>query len=340
LPPFQFYFEEVENMRWIPFIASLPIIFLLGADSPSETGNPDIEMLQFRSQITSNTEPINASLQGADQFEVAWRLQDSSPQKLFITNDSTAYYQSDGQWQSVLPSGERLQVKPSAKLPEAVKPSISLNLKATERSLTLLDDQKERWTYSLPESNQIRPNTLQYDAAGQIYFQDNNGSWYSLDHNGRERYKLLLQAPDSQLMCKAAPSGDAFCTSPSLGILAVREKINAPRLIIDGKERFFPQPPEIINNRTFVPLRSIFEAMNAKVVWNQETQTVTAIKGNRTISLTRDSEKALLNGKKIQLDAPPILNQGSMYVPLRFVGEALGATVIWENATRTIQIIS
>lgn len=327
-------------MRWIPFIASLPIIFLLGADSPSETRNPDIELLQFRSQITSNTEPINASLQGADQFEVAWRLQDSSPQKLFIANDSTAYYQSNNQWNSVLPNGERLPVKPSAKLPEAVKTQISLNLKATERSLTLLEDQKELWTYSLPETNQIRPSTLQYDAAEHIYFQNNNGSWYSLDRNGKERYTLLLQTPDNQFMCKAAPSGDAFCTSPSLGILAVREKTNAPRLIIDGKERFFPQRPEIINDRTFVPLRSIFEAMNAKVVWNQETQTVTAVKGNRTISLTLDSEKALLNGKKIQLDAPPVLYQGSMYVPLRFVGEALGATVIWENATRNIQIIS
>lgn len=327
-------------MRWIPFIASLPIIFLLGADSPSETRNPDIELLQFRSQISSNIEPINASLQGADQFEVAWRLQDSSPQKLFIANDSSAYYQSDGQWKSVLPSGERLPFKQSAKLPEAWVPQISLNLKATERSLTLLEDQKALWTYSLPETSQIRPSTLQYDAAEHIYFQDNSGSWYSLDRNGKERYKLLLQAQDNQLVCKAAPSGDAFCTSPSLGILAVREKINAPRLIIDGKERFFPQRPEIINDRTFVQLRSIFEAMNAKVVWNQETQTVTAVKGNRTISLTLDSEKALLNSKKIQLDAPPVLFQGSMYVPLRFVGEALGATVIWENATRTIQIIS
>ncbi|MDQ0872441.1 hypothetical protein QFZ77_001100 [Paenibacillus sp. V4I3] len=178
-------------MRWIPFIASLPIIFLLGADSPSETHNPDIELLQFRSQITSILEPINASLQGADQFEVAWRLQDSSPQELFIANDSTAYYQSDGQWKSVLPSGERLPVKQSAKLPEALKPLISLNLKATERSLTLFEDQKALWTYSLPETNQILPSSLQYDAAEHIYFQDNNGNWYSLDRNGKERYKLL-----------------------------------------------------------------------------------------------------------------------------------------------------
>ena len=62
----------------------ISVIFLLGADSPSETHSQHIEMLQFRSQITPNMEPISASLQGADQFEVAWRLQESSPQNLFI----------------------------------------------------------------------------------------------------------------------------------------------------------------------------------------------------------------------------------------------------------------
>ena len=80
--------------------------------------------------------------------------------------------------------------------------------------------------------------------------------------------------------------------------------------------------------------------MQTKVDWNEETQTVTATKGKRTINLTLDSDKAYLNGKNIQLDRPRSSIREALYVPLRFVGEALGATVIWENATRTIQIIS
>lgn len=328
------------NMRWTLLFTFVSGIFLLGADSPSESPDQHIEILQFRTQLTPNTEPINAILQGADHFEVAWRLQDVSPQNLLIASDSTAYYQSNNQWKSVLPSGERQPVLQSTKLPEAANTPMKPNLKVTARSLSLLEDQETRWTYSLPESNQIRPNTVQYDDAEHIYFQDNNGSWYSLNLNGKERYKLMLQAQDTQLVCKAAPAGDAFCSSPQIGIFAIREKTNAPRLIIDGKERFFTQHPEIMNDRTFVPLRSIFEALQTKVKWNEETQTVTATKGSRTIQLTLDSEIAHINGKKVQLDAPPILFQESTYVPLRFVGEALGATVIWENATRTIQIIS
>ncbi|WNR42338.1 copper amine oxidase N-terminal domain-containing protein [Paenibacillus roseipurpureus] len=328
-------------MRWTPRISLIFAIFLLGADSSSsETYSDHIEMLQFRSQTAPNTEPIKAVLHGAEQFEVSWRLQEMTNQKLFISSDNTAYYQVNDQWKSVLPSGERLPIMQSSLLPEPVNTPISINFKVTEGSLSLLDNLQTRWTYSLPGTNQIRPSSLQYDASEHIYFQDTRGSWYSLDQTGKERYKLILQDQDNELVCRTAPSGDAFCTSPQLGIFAIREKTNAPRLILDGKERFFTQKPQIMNDRTLVPLRSIFEAMQAKVDWNEDSQTVIATKGNRTIKLTLNNDMAYLNGKKIQLDAPPVLYQQSMYVPLRFVGESLGATVIWENATRTIQIIS
>ena len=156
-------------MRWIPFIASISVIFLLGTDSSSETQSQNIEMLQFRSQIAPNMEPISASLQGADQFEVDWRLQESSPRNLFIATDNTAFYQSNNQWKSVpCKTGERMPVKQTAKLPEPAITPISLNLKITESSLSVLDNHEALWTYSLPGTNQIRPNSLQYDAAEHI----------------------------------------------------------------------------------------------------------------------------------------------------------------------------
>jgi hypothetical protein len=326
-------------MRWIHLLTFLSVLILLGADSSPENEVQDIELLQFHSQIT-DAEPISAILHGANRFDIPWRLQDASPQNLFLTNDSTAYYQSNNQWKSILPSGERVPVKPNTKLPDPVTPLISPNLKVTENSLSLLENQKSSWTYSLPTPLQIRPSSLQLDAAEHIYFHDNSGGWYSLDHDGNLRYKLMLQKEDTQFTCMVTPAGEAFCASPRVGIFGIHNKTNAPRLIIDGKERFFTQEPQIIDGFTFVPLRSLFEALQSKVDWNAETQTATATKGKQTVKLTLHSEIAQLNGKNIQLDAPPILYNESTFVPLRFVGEALGATVIWENATRTIQIIS
>lgn len=327
-------------MRWIPILTFLSVLILLGADSTAENQDQEIELLQFHSQIAPNAEPINAIFHGADQFDIPWRLHDADPQKLFVTNEGTAYYQSNNQWKSILPNGERVPVKPNTKLPDPLTTQISPDLKVTENSLSLFKDQKSIWTYALPASIQIRPSTLQFDAAEHIYFHDNSGGWYSLDNDGNLRYKLMLQMEDPQFACAVSPAGDAFCASPHIGILGIHNKTNAPRLIIDGKERFFTQQPQIIDGFTFVPMRSIFEALQSKVDWNAETQTVTATKGKQTVKLTLHSETAQLNGKNIQLDAMPILFQDSTFVPLRFVGEALGATVIWEDATRTIQIIS
>lgn len=54
---------------------------------------------------------------------------------------------------------------------------------------------------------------------------------------------------------------------------------------IDGQQIAFDVPPQLINDRTMVPLRAIFEALGATVDWNDDTQTVTSTKGGTTISL-------------------------------------------------------
>ncbi|UTW70872.1 copper amine oxidase N-terminal domain-containing protein [Anaerobacillus sp. HL2] len=43
-------------------------------------------------------------------------------------------------------------------------------------------------------------------------------------------------------------------------------------MFIDGVELKTDQPPVIENGRTLVPLRSIFEALNAKVDWKEGTR--------------------------------------------------------------------
>ena len=57
------------------------------------------------------------------------------------------------------------------------------------------------------------------------------------------------------------------------------------KVLLDGKALTFDVPPQLINNRTMVPLRAIFEAMGAKVDWNGDTQTVTGTKDSTVVVL-------------------------------------------------------
>ncbi|MCL2163542.1 MAG: stalk domain-containing protein [Oscillospiraceae bacterium] len=110
---------------------------------------------------------------------------------------------------------------------------------------------------------------------------------------------------------------------------------DTPRVILDGKTLSFDVPPTIINNRTLVPLRAIFEEMGAKVEWNNTTQTVTATKGGIVVVLTIGSLSPTVNGNVIPIDQPGMIVDGRTLAPLRFVAEAFGGVVEWDGATNT-----
>ncbi len=100
----------------------------------------------------------------------------------------------------------------------------------------------------------------------------------------------------------------------------------------------FDQPPVIINDRTLVPLRAIFEALGADVKWNPNTRTVSATRGDIKISLVVDTKILTKNGKNIEIDVPATIVNDRTMVPARAISEALGASVDWDPFTRTVLI--
>lgn len=94
----------------------------------------------------------------------------------------------------------------------------------------------------------------------------------------------------------------------------------------------------IVNSRTMVPLRAIFEAMGATIEWDAATFTVTAKKGTKVIKLTVGAPTASVDGKEVVLAMPAVLINSRTFVPLRFVSDALGANVSWDPPTWTAQI--
>lgn len=111
-------------------------------------------------------------------------------------------------------------------------------------------------------------------------------------------------------------------------------------VVIDGQPLITNVAPQSINGRTMVPMRSIFEALGATVTWNADTKQAVATKGDKRVTLTLNSDTAYINGEAKTLEAPAISYNGSTLVPARFVAEAFGANVTWDNATKTVNIVS
>jgi hypothetical protein len=96
--------------------------------------------------------------------------------------------------------------------------------------------------------------------------------------------------------------------------------------------------PLILNNRIVVPLRGLFEAMNATVDWSSETKTITVTKEDIIIVLQIDNHYVNVNGEIKYIDVPAVIYGGSTFVPARFVSETLGGTVEWVASERLVKI--
>ena len=94
----------------------------------------------------------------------------------------------------------------------------------------------------------------------------------------------------------------------------------------------------MIQGRVMLPLRAIFEALNASVNWNPKTQTVTGIKGDTTVVLKIKSKTATINNQTVTLDVPAQVLKGRTMVPVRFVSEALGQDVDWNSEKQQVSI--
>lgn len=96
----------------------------------------------------------------------------------------------------------------------------------------------------------------------------------------------------------------------------------------------------IIEGRTMVPVRGVFEYMGYDVEWDgtTKTATLTNTKKETVITLTSGESTFTVNDKVIAPDVPQQIVDGRFMLPLRAVGEAVDAKVGWNNETKTATI--
>ena len=110
------------------------------------------------------------------------------------------------------------------------------------------------------------------------------------------------------------------------------------KVYVNGKLLCFDYNPIILNDRTLVPVRQIFEEFGAHVEWIEATNTVKVLVGNKEIKLTVDKNEMYVNDKMIWLDVPPVFNGESVVVPVRVIAETLNCSVNWDETNFRIDI--
>ncbi len=105
---------------------------------------------------------------------------------------------------------------------------------------------------------------------------------------------------------------------------------------INGSSVDINPPPIMQAGRVFVPLRGVFERLGASVVYSNGQ--INATGNGSEIALQIGSRQATINGQPQTIDVAPFIVGASTYVPLRFVSEALGAGVSWDETNQVVAI--
>ncbi len=122
-----------------------------------------------------------------------------------------------------------------------------------------------------------------------------------------------------------------------IAALAAPGLANPPVTVtLNGNQLNLNPPPTERAGRIFVPLRGVFENLGASVVYAGGV--INATGRGHTVSLRIGSQQATVDGRTEPIDVAPFIIGASTYVPLRFVSQALGAAVDWDNANRVVAI--
>lgn len=87
--------------------------------------------------------------------------------------------------------------------------------------------------------------------------------------------------------------------------------------------------PFLSNSRTFVPLRFVSEKLGFKVEWEPSNETATVFHSSGDVIVKTGSNKVKTPSGEIIMDVEAFIKDERIYVPIRFIAEALGFKVDW-----------
>ena len=189
------------------------------------------------------------------------------------------------------------------------------------------------------------------NSSGPAIFTSEDGVRWSSGNLGGLDEPIYAVGYGNGLFVAAEAGLEAILIAEASEIITLFLQIGSKELIVEkGGERMaivLDAVPEIPagTSRTFLPIRPVVEALGGKILWFGDDRRVEIQSGDREIVLWIDNPIAHVNGVETPIDAansvvrPYVAPPGRTMLPLRFIAEALGAKVLWDENLRQVTII-
>lgn len=94
----------------------------------------------------------------------------------------------------------------------------------------------------------------------------------------------------------------------------------------------------IVDSRTLVPVRGVFEQMGYTTEYDSETKTAVLTKGTDVLKFTAGENFFTYNDTKIETEVPQQIIDGRFMLPLRAIENVEFVAIKWDGETKTAQI--
>ena len=169
------------------------------------------------------------------------------------------------------------------------------------------------------------------------------------------------------VLCAALTAGSLAVAAGAAQSSSVTAQLSPNiSIVVDGTERTFYNVsgqevhPITYNGTTYLPIRSIGELMGKNVNWDQSTLTV-SLTSPRTADAASGTPDGSASGRQIAAELHPeytitvdgtartfsnangkavypLLYNGSIYLPIRAIGQLMGKTVSWNGTSSTVTL--
>lgn len=121
-------------------------------------------------------------------------------------------------------------------------------------------------------------------------------------------------------------------------------KVDVSTYLFRGSVRDIKVPPFMENGRAYVPVRYLAHALginDQNIVWDAPSQTVFLNKegyGGISLKVGNNAMQITTDKTIVYMDAAPVIRDGRLFLPARYVAEAFGASVVWDQEDQIVMI--
>jgi plastocyanin len=158
--------------------------------------------------------------------------------------------------------------------------------------------------------------------------------------------EVIAKSDDSSGTSGSSKSDDSSGTSGSSNSSSddsIRFKIGESSYSKNGVHVDMEAASFIEDGRTFIPVRYLAQSLGvseSNIKWNNASMEVTLVKGSTTLIMKIGSNILNINGVTSNMDVSPTIRNSRTLLPARYVANAFGYAVQWDDSIKSVIIKS